>query len=104
MPRSTTLRLHCDSRFFASAGSSGSYLSTRPNGRAAAIAAAGPKAYEHRTDSASAPGTAPYGSRSWLFCTTERWSVRSAPIRSGSVSAGAAGSQRLPVVGRGQAA
>jgi hypothetical protein len=42
-----------------SAGSSASYRSTRPNGRAAAIAAPVPTATVQRTDSASAPGTAP---------------------------------------------
>ena len=50
-----------------SAGSAGAYRSTRPNGRAAATAAPGPTATEQRTDSASAPGTAPQGCRSWLY-------------------------------------
>ena len=49
-----------------SAGSSGSYRSTRPNGRAAATAAPGPTATVQRTDSASAPGTAPQVRLSWL--------------------------------------
>ncbi len=66
-----------------SSGSVGAYRSTRPNGRAAATAAPGPTATEHRTDSDSAPGTVPHGSRSWLCRTTLSWSGRFAPMPSG---------------------
>jgi hypothetical protein len=50
-----------------------------------------PTATVHRTDSASAPGTAPYGSRSEFCCTIAGCWVRFAPMPSGWVSSGAAG-------------
>lgn len=88
------------SRPVGSAGSAGAYRSTRPNGRAAATAAPGPTATEQRTDSASAPGTVPQGSLSWLCRTTLSWSGRFAPMPSGCSTVTWAGGQppacRLP--------
>ena len=65
-----------------SAGSAATYRSTRPIGRAAATAAPGPTATVQRTDSASAPGCAPQGSR-WLCATTSLCSRTLAPDASG---------------------
>jgi hypothetical protein len=97
VPRSTTLSTQDDSSSRASAGSAGSYRSTRPNGRAAATAAPDPTATVHRTDSASAPGIAPYGWRSWLARTTPRCWGRFAPMPSGRSSCGASCGQS-PVI------
>jgi hypothetical protein len=47
-----------------------------------------PTATVQRNDSASAPGTAPYGSWSWLVRTIERCWPMSAPRLSGSVRSG----------------
>ncbi len=55
--------VHEPSSAVGSVGSTGTYRSTRPNGRAAATAAPGPTATVQRTESASAPGCAPYD---WL--------------------------------------
>lgn len=83
-----------------SSGSSGAYRSTRPNGRAAATAAPEPTATEQRTDSESAPGTAPQDWRCWLYRTTPPWSGRFAPMPSGcstvTPTAGQAPVPRLP--------
>ncbi|MCF0097468.1 hypothetical protein B0E54_06344 [Micromonospora sp. MH99] len=64
------LSTHEPSSRRGSAGRPAAYLSTRPNGRAAATAAPGPTATEQRTDSDSDPGMVPQGSRCWLYWTT----------------------------------
>jgi hypothetical protein len=58
-----------------------------------------PTATVHRTDSASAPGTAPYCSRSWLCRTTLRWSGRKAPIPSGRFTSTGTSGQATPGLG-----
>jgi hypothetical protein len=60
-------------------GSASWYWSTRPEGRAAAIAAPGPTADVQRTASASAPGWAPYGWSPFHRATSTSWSDRMAP-------------------------
>ncbi len=59
MVRSTIESGHSPSSDVGSAGSVETYRSTRPNGRAAAMAAPVPTATVHRTASAKAPGCAP---------------------------------------------
>ena len=77
------LSTHEASSAAGSSGSVGAYRSTRPNGRAAAIAAPGPTATVQRTDSANAPGIAPQGCRSLLYRTAVCCPGRLAPMPSG---------------------
>ena len=98
MPRSTIDRTQPDSSPSGCSGSVAWYRSTRPYGRAAAIAAPGPTAAVHRTAWATAPGWVPYGCSWFSSVMLGSWSGRLAPMPSGlSIRTGRSGQVCAPL-------